>query len=79
MLSEQLGNGGFVMDQTTRTALRTIVGALETSGVLNDQSVASVIDQLRRAADVEADCDRQDEADEIRELADDIEADSRLD
>ncbi|HEX8641165.1 MAG TPA: hypothetical protein VF704_08410 [Allosphingosinicella sp.] len=67
------------MDATTQAALRAIVGALETSGVLNDQNVAAIVEQLRHAASVEAECDRQDEADEIRALADDIEADSRLD
>lgn len=67
------------MDDTTRTAIRTVVGALETSGALNDRQVAAVVEQLRRAADVEADCERQDEADEIRALADEIEEDARLD
>lgn len=67
------------MDETTRVALRAIIGAMETSGVLNEQSVGAIVEQLRRAADTEADCDRQDEADAIRELADGVEADGRLD
>lgn len=67
------------MDETVRVALRAIIGAMETSGVLNAQSVAGIVEQLRRAADTEADCDRQDEADAIRELADGVEADARLD
>ena len=67
------------MDETTRTAIRTIVGALETSGAINAEQVAAIVDQLRSAAATEADCDRQDEAEEIRGLADDIEDDSRLD
>lgn len=67
------------MNETTRVALRAIVGAMETSGVLNEQSVGAIVEQLRRAADTEADCERQDEADELRDLADGIEADGRLD
>jgi hypothetical protein len=67
------------MDETTRTALRAILYGLEMSGVINDQSVNAIIEQLRRAADTEADCDRQDEADVLRAFADDIEADARLD
>lgn len=67
------------MDETTRTALRAILYGLETSGVINDASVSSIVEQLRRAADTEADCDRQDEADILRAFADDVEADSRLD
>lgn len=67
------------MNETTRVALRAIVGALETSKVLNEQSVGAIVEQLRRAADTEADCERQDEADELRDLADGIEADGRLD
>jgi hypothetical protein len=67
------------MDDTTRTALRAILYALEQSGVINDNSVNAIIEQLRRAADTEADCDRQDEADVLRAFADDIEADARLD
>ena len=67
------------MDETTRVALRAIIGAMETSGILNEQSVGAIVEQLRRAADTEADCDRQDEADAIRDLADGVEADARLD
>ena len=67
------------MDETTRTAITAIVGALETSGAIDAKQVAAVVDQLRRAADTEADCERQNEADELKALADDIEADSRLD
>lgn len=67
------------MDEATQAALRAIVAGLESSGVLNDQSIASIVEQLRNAASVEAECDRQDEADSIRALADDIEADARLD
>ena len=67
------------MDETTRTAIRAILYGLELSGVINDASVAAIVEQLRSAAATEADCDRQDEADVLRELADDIEADSRLD
>ncbi|HEV2867513.1 MAG TPA: hypothetical protein VGX37_13470 [Allosphingosinicella sp.] len=67
------------MDQTTRTTLRTILSTLETEGVITDKTISAIINQLRHAADVEADCERQDEAEEIRELADDMEADARLD
>jgi len=67
------------MDETTRTALRAILYGLELSGVINDQAVAAIVEQVRRAADTEADCDRQDEADALREFADDLEADARLD
>ena len=67
------------MDHATQATLRAIIGGLELSGVLNDQTIASIIEQLRQAASVEAECDRQDEADAIRALADDLEADSRLD
>ena len=67
------------MDEATQAAFRAIIAGLESSGVLNDQSVAAIVEQLRNAASVEAECDRQDEADAIRALADDIEADARLD
>ncbi len=67
------------MDQTTRTALRAIIHALEVSGVVNEQAMNAIIEQLRSAAASEADYDRQEESEEIRELADDIEADARLD
>ena len=67
------------MDATTRTGLRAIIYGLEKAGVIADPGVAAIVEQLRVAADAEADYDRQDEADELRELADDIEADARLD
>ena len=67
------------MDETTRTAMRAILYGLEKSGVINDDSVKAIVEQLCHAADTEADCDRQDEADVLRAFADDIEADSRLD
>ena len=67
------------MDETTRTAIRAIIYGLELSGVVNDQAVAAIIEQVRRPADTEADCERQDEADVLREFADDLEADARLD
>ena len=67
------------MDETTRTALRAILYGLELSGVINDAAVSAIVEQVRRAADTEADCDRQDCADLLREFADDLEADSRLD
>lgn len=67
------------MDETTRTAIRAIIGALETSQVVTHEGVCTIVEQLRRAADVEADCERQDEAEELRALADDVEADARLD
>ena len=67
------------MDATTRTGLRAIIYGLEKAGVIADPAVAAIVEQLRIAADAEADYDRQDEADELRELADDIEADARLD
>ncbi|WP_114951310.1 hypothetical protein [Sphingosinicella terrae] len=67
------------MDATTRTAIRAIIYGLEKAGVIADPAVAHIVEQLRLAADTEADCDRQDEADALRELADDIEADARLD
>ena len=67
------------MEQTTQTALRAIIMSLEIAGIVNDQAVATIVEQLRRAADTEADCDRQDEADQLRSLADDVEADARLD
>lgn len=67
------------MDETTRTALRAILYGLETSGVINDASLSAIVEQVRRAADTEADCDRQDEADVLRAFADDVEADARLD
>ena len=67
------------MNPTTQTAFRAIIMGLELAGVVNDDAVASVIQQLRIAADAEADAERQDEADELRCLADDLEADARLD
>ena len=67
------------MDETTRTAMRAILYGLEKSGVINDDSVKAIVEQLCHAADTEADYDRQDEADVLRAFADDIEADSRLD
>ena len=67
------------MDEATQATLRAIISGLESSGVLNDRSIDSIVEQLRAAASVEAECDRQDEADAIRALADDIEADTRLD
>jgi regulator of protease activity HflC (stomatin/prohibitin superfamily) len=67
------------MDETTRTAIRAIIYGLELSAVINDQAVAAIVEQLRKAADTEADCDRQDEADILREFADDIDTDARLD
>jgi len=59
--------------------LRAINYGLELSGVVNDKAVAAIVEQVGRAADTEADCDRQDEADMLREFADDLEADARLD
>ena len=67
------------MEETTRTALRAVIYGLELAGVINDTGVNAIVEQLRRAAVTEADCDRQDEADVLREFADDIEADARLD
>ena len=67
------------MDETTRIALRAIIYGLELTGVVSDQAVAAIVEQVRRAADTEADCDRQDAADVLREFADDLEADARLD
>jgi hypothetical protein len=67
------------MNHSTQTALRAIVMGLENAGVVNDQAVEQIVQQLRIAADSESDADRQDEADELRTLADDIESDARLD
>lgn len=67
------------MDATTQTALRCIIGGLQVAGVLSDEHVGCIVEQLRQAAATESDADNQDEADELRELADDMEADSRLD
>ena len=56
-----------------------IIMAMENSGVLNQEAVDQIVHQLRIAADSESDSDRQDEADELRELADCVESDARLD
>ncbi|MGZ8335844.1 MAG: hypothetical protein ACXWU1_04190 [Allosphingosinicella sp.] len=67
------------MNHATQTALRAIIMALENAKIINEQAVNQIVLQLRIAADGESDADRQDEADELRTLADDVESDARLD
>jgi hypothetical protein len=67
------------MDHTTQTALRCIIGGLQVAGVLSDEQVGCIVEQLRQSAATSSDNDEQDEADQLRELADDMEADTRLD
>ncbi|MGZ8310809.1 MAG: hypothetical protein ACXWUP_07480 [Allosphingosinicella sp.] len=67
------------MNHATQTALRAIIMALENAKIINEQAVDQIVLQLRIAADGESDADRQDEADELRTLADDVESDARLD